>query len=126
MLDGYEVYRIHGNAIGRIDELVKVRLECGWKHGVHAFRGEKLPITRDGADTFPWERDSNNALKKNSPRNSVLKLLQFAHKHRLLDALNRDDPGSMEGKMNSFLREQHFADILKAETKVTLSQNLFH
>ena len=67
----------------------------------------------------PWERDSKNSLKKNSPRNAVLELLQFAHKHRLLDALNRDSPGSMEGKMNSFLREQHFTDILRAETKVT-------
>ena len=80
-----------------------IRFLKGWKHGVHAFRGEKLPITRDGADTFPWERDSNNALKKNSPRNSVLKLLQFAHKHRLLDALNRKDPGSMEGMLFPYL-----------------------
>ena len=96
-----------------------IRFLKGWRHGVHSFRGDKLPIARDGADTFPWERDSKNSLKKNSPRNAVLELLQFAHKHRLLDALNRDSPGSMEGKMNSFLREQHFTDILRAETKVT-------
>ena len=39
-----------------------IRFLKGWKHGVHSFRGDKLPITRDGADTFPWERDRNSNL----------------------------------------------------------------
>jgi hypothetical protein len=32
-----------------------IRFLKGWKHGVHAFRGETLPIHRDGSDTAPWD-----------------------------------------------------------------------
>ena len=89
-----------------------IRFLKGWKHGVHAFRGETLPIHRDGSDTVPWEEVL-------SPRNRVLTLLKYAQKHKLMSSMNRLKPETTEGVLNAFLRQQNLADFLKAEQKIT-------
>ena len=89
-----------------------IRFLKGWKHGVHAFRGETLPIHRDGSDTVPWEEVL-------SPRNRVLTLLKYAQKHKLMGSMNRVHPETTEGVLNAFLRQQSLTDFLKAEQKIT-------
>ena len=95
-----------------------IRFLKGWSPGVHAFRGDKLPILRDGADTFPWERQGAD-LKPDSPRNRVLTLLQYASQNKILGRLNRAKPDSMEAILNEFLRSQKIDDLLLSETKIT-------
>ena len=95
-----------------------IRFLKGWSPGVHAFRGDKLPILRDGADTFPWERQGAD-LKPDSPRNHVLTLLQYASQNKILGRLNRAKPDSMEAILNEFLRSQKIDDLLLSETKIT-------
>jgi hypothetical protein len=89
-----------------------IRFLKGWRHGVHAFRGETLPIHRDGSDTVPWD-------EVHSPRNRVLTLLKYAQENKLMGSMNRNNPETTEAVLNAFLRQQSLTDLLKAEQKIT-------
>ena len=79
---------------------------------MHAFRGETLPIHRDGSDTVPWD-------EVHSPRNRVLTLLKYAQENKLMGSMNRNNPETTEAVLNAFLRQQSLTDLLKAEQKIT-------